>query len=186
FPPRRSSDLLVAVLALAWAVVLYSWRWFARHADALLARALRWSRSHPRLGRYARALMDPNRPESASLALLAACLLAIGWAWFALLAVVLAHGGPLVLDWSVYSASNSLRYRLADRLMAGLASLCDVAVLLQACALALAWLVWRRRWTAAAHWLAALAFGVVLTSGHDSWIDMPAPQGALHGFGFPS
>src|SRR5690606_39932588 len=64
---------LVAVLALAWAVVLYSWRWFARHADALLARALRWSRAHPRLGRYARALIDPNRPESASLALLAAC-----------------------------------------------------------------------------------------------------------------
>ncbi len=177
---------LVAVLALAWAVVLYSWRWFARHADALLARALRWSRAHPRLGRYARALIDPNRPESASLALLAACLLAIGWAWFALLAMVLGHGGPLVLDWSVYSAMSSLRNPLADRMMAGLASLGDLAVLLPACSLALAWLLWRRRWMAAAHWLAALAFGLALTSMLDSWIDMPAPPGALHGFGFPS
>src|SRR5690606_31408173 len=177
---------LVAVLALAWAVVLYSWRWFARHADALLARALRWSRAPPRLGRYARALIDPNRPESASLALLAACLLAIGWAWFALLAMVLGHGGPLVLDWSVYSAMSSLRNPLADRMMAGLASLGDLAVLLPACSLALAWLLWRRRWMAAAHWLAALAFGLALTSRLDSWIDMPAPPGALHGFGFPS
>ena len=177
---------LLAVLALAWAVVLYGWRWFARHTDALLARALRWSRAHPRLGRYARALIDPNRPESASLALLAACLLAIGWAWFALLAVVLSHGGPLVLDWTVYSAMSSLRNPLADRMMAGLASLGDLAVLLPACALALGWLLWRRRWMAAAHWLAALAFGLALTSILDSWIDMPAPPGALHGFGFPS
>jgi membrane protein DedA with SNARE-associated domain len=177
---------LLAVLALAWAVVLYSWRWFARHADALLARLLRWSRAHPLLGRYARALIDPNRPESASLALLAACLVAIGWAWFALLAMVLAHGGPLVADWTVYSAMSSLRNPLADRMMAGLASLGDLAVLLPACTLAMAWLLWRRRWMAAAHWLAALAFGLVLTSVLDAWIDMPAPPGALHGFGFPS
>ena len=77
---------LLAALALAWACVLYTWRWFAAHADALLARALRGRRAHPRLGRYAAALIDPNRPESASLLMLAVCLLAIGWAWFALLA----------------------------------------------------------------------------------------------------
>jgi membrane-associated phospholipid phosphatase len=130
--------------------------------------------------------MDPNRPESASLALLAACLLAIGWAWFALLAMVLARGGPLALDWSVYSAMSSLRNPLADRLMAGLASLGDLPVLLPACALAMTWLLWRRRWMAAAHWLAALAFGLVLTSMLDAWFDMPAPPSALHGFGFPS
>ena len=57
---------MLAVLALVWSSVLYGWRWFAGHADTLLARALRWSRAHPRLGRYAQALIDPNRPESAS------------------------------------------------------------------------------------------------------------------------
>ena len=177
---------LLSVLALVWALVLYGWRWFANHADALLARALHWSRAHPRLGRYAQAQMDPNRPESASLALLAACLLAIGWAWFAWLALLLARGGPLLLDWSVYSAMAGLRNPLADRLMAGLATLGDAEVLLPACALALGWLLWRRRWIAAAHWLAALAFGLALTSGLDSWIDMPRPPGAPDGFGFPS
>ena len=56
---------LVTVLALVWALVLYTWRWFAAHADNLLARALIWTRAHPRLGRYTAALIDPRRPESA-------------------------------------------------------------------------------------------------------------------------
>ena len=71
---------LVAAVALVWAAVLYTWRWFAGHADRLLERALRWSREHPRLARYAGALIDPNRPESASLLILAAALFVIAWA----------------------------------------------------------------------------------------------------------
>ena len=36
---------LLVVLALVWAVVLYTWRWFADHANNLLARALLWTLS---------------------------------------------------------------------------------------------------------------------------------------------
>ncbi len=177
---------LAAVLALAWAAVLYTWRWFANHADRLLARLLHWSRAHPRLGRYAEAMVDPNRPESASLLILAASLLAIGWAGFAWLAAVLARGGPLLLDQWVYATMRGLRNPLADRLMAALASLGDRAVLVPACALALSWLLWRKRWMAAAHWLAALGFGLGLTALLGASIDMPAPPGAGTAFGFPS
>lgn len=177
---------LVGVLALVWAVVLYSWRWFADHADHLLARALRWTRAHPRLGRYAAALMDPNRPESASLAILAVCLLSIAWAFFALLATVWLRGEPLVIDRNVYEAMFSLRNPLADRLMAALSTLGDPQVLLPACVVALGYLVWRRRWIAAAHWVAALAFGFVLTAALGIGIDMPRPPTAPQGFGFPS
>ena len=74
----------LAVLALVWAVVLYTSRWFAHHADALLARALRWSRAHPRLGRYAAALIDPQPAGIRGAGWCSrCCLLAIGWAWFA-------------------------------------------------------------------------------------------------------
>src|SRR5690606_41449057 len=90
---------------------------------------LRWTRDHPRLGRYAAALISPNRPESASLALLAACLLAIGIAWFTLLATMLAQGGPLALDLRLHEAMYALRNPLSDRLMAGLASIGDPVVL---------------------------------------------------------
>ncbi|MDH5822935.1 VTT domain-containing protein [Luteimonas sp. RD2P54] len=177
---------MLAVMALAWASVLYTWRWFDGHANALLARALKWTRAHPRLGRYAAALIDPNRPESPSLAILAACLLAIAWAWFALLTTVLMRGEPLMLDRSVYEFMVSLRNPLADRMLAGLASIGDAAVLVPAAGLATLWLLWRRRWIAAAHWLAALAFGLVLTTVLERLIDMPQPPTAHLGFGFPS
>lgn len=177
---------LFAALALVWASVLYTWRWFADHADNLLARALRWTRKHPVLGRYAAALIDPNRPESPSLAILAACLLGIAWAWFALLAMLWTGGEPLPLDRSVFDFMQALRNPLADRMMAGLASLGDAQVLIPASLAALAFLLWRRRWTAAAHWLAALAFGFALTSLLGAVVEMPRPPTAPDGFGFPS
>ena len=177
---------LVAVLALVWAVVLYTYRWFAGHADRLLARALKWTRAHPRLSRYAAPLIQHNRPESASLAMLAMCLLGIGWGWFALLAVVVAKRGPLALDEQVQAAMAALRNPLADRLMAALASLGDMAVLLPTLLLTLTWLLWRRRFAAALHWLAAVAFGFVFTAFLGLSVDMPRPPTAASGFGFPS
>lgn len=177
---------LVLAVALVWATVLYTWRWFAAHADTLLARALRWTRKHPRLGRYTAALIDPNRPESPSLMVLAACLLGISWVWFTLLATLLATGGPLALDHSIHDLMWSLRNPLADRLMAGLASLGDAPVLGTAAAVALVYLLWRRRWMAASHWMAALVFGLVLTALLEAAIDMPRPPTAPAGFGFPS
>lgn len=177
---------LLGVVALVWAVVVYCWRWFDGHANAWLAQLLAWTRAHPVLGRYAAALVDPNRPESASLLVLAVLLLAIGWAWFALLFVVVAGGEPLALDLRVQEAMFALRNPLADRMMAAVASLGDVQVLGTASAAALAWLMWRRRWMAAAHWLAALAFGFVLTSWLEAVIDMPRPETAVAAFGFPS
>lgn len=177
---------LLAAIALVWAGVLYTWRWFAAHADSLLAQALAWTRAHPRLGRYAAALINPNRPESPSLVLLAVCLLAISWAWFSLLATLLVSGGPLALDHRIHDFMWTLRNPLADRMMAALASLGDAAVLGPAAAVALGYLLWRRRWMAAAHWLAALVFGLALTSLLEAAIDMPRPPTAPAGFGFPS
>ncbi|WP_462116005.1 LssY C-terminal domain-containing protein, partial [Lysobacter xanthus] len=151
-----------------------------------LARLLRWSRRHPLLGRYAVALVDPNRPESASLLMLALCLLLISWGWFSLAALLLANGGPLGLDYSVHETMMALRNPLADRLMAALASLGDAQVLGPAVAVALLYLLWRRRWMAAAHWLAAVVFGLALTALLQAVVDMPRPPTAPPGFGFPS
>lgn len=177
---------LVAVLALVWAVVLYTYRWFVGHADRLLARALKWTRAHPRLGHYAASLIQHKRPESAALAMLAMCLIGIGWGWFALLAVVMTRRGPLAIDQQAYAAMAALRNPLADRFMAALASLGDLQILLPALALSLCWLLWRRRFAAAMHWLAAVAFGFAFTAFLALSVEMPRPPTALDGFGFPS
>jgi membrane protein DedA with SNARE-associated domain/membrane-associated phospholipid phosphatase len=173
---------LLAAVALVWAGVLYTWRWFAGHADRLLERALRWTRAHPHLGKYAGALIDPNRPESASLLILAACLLVIAWAWAGLLAALWARGGPLMLDHTVRETMTALRNPLADRLMAALDTIGDAVVLGPAAAAVLLWLLLRRRWIAAMHWLAALAFGFALTSGLRALL----PEHDALAFGVPS
>ncbi|MFT3763181.1 MAG: bifunctional DedA family/phosphatase PAP2 family protein [Pseudoxanthomonas sp.] len=178
--------LLAVVLALAWVVVLYSYRWFAAHADNLLARALAWSRAHPLLGAYSVAVFDPNRRESVSLAVLAVLLLAVGWACFAFLALVIGHGEPLGLDLAVYQLMLGLRNPLADAPLAALACLGDPQVLTPAAALVLLYLLWRRRWMAAAHWVAALAFGLALTAWLGAMVDIPKPPAVGSGFGFPS
>lgn len=177
---------LAAALALAWALVLYTWRWFARHADSLLARVLRWTHAHPRLGRHASALMDRRRPESAPLLLLAVCLFAVAWLWAWLLASLLVRGGPLLLDHDVHAFMFALRNPLADRMMAALAALGSAPVLGLASMAAMLWLLWRRRWMAAAHWVVAIAVGLALTEGLDAVVDMPRPPTAAAGFGFPS
>ena len=177
---------LFAALALAWALVLYTWRWFAAHADNLLAQALRWTRTHPLLGRYAAALIDPRRPESASLVILAACLFVIAWLWAWLIASLVLRGGPLVMDHQVHATMFALRNPLADRMMAGLAAIGSAPVLAACTGVALAWLIWRQRWLAASHWLAAIAVGLLLTAGLDAVVEMPRPPTAVAGFGFPS
>jgi len=178
--------LLLLVLALAWALVLYTYRWFASHADSLLARALDWSHRHPVLGRYSMAVFDPQHRESVSLALLAVLLMGIGWAWFALLLTVIGHGEPLGVDLAVHQLMLALRNPLADYPMAALASVGDWPVLAPACALVLGYFLWRQRWMAAGHWLAALAFGLALTWLLGTTVDVVRPPGASSGFGFPS
>lgn len=178
--------MLAVTLGLAWALVLYTYRWFAAHADALLARALAWSHAHPVLGRYSVAVFDPQRRESLSLALLAVLLLVIGWLWFAFLALLVGKGEPLAVDLALHGFMQALRNPLADAPMAVLASLGDEQVLVPAALLVLGYLTWRKRWMAAAHWLAALAFGLALTAWLGAVVDIPKPPSVSSGFGFPS
>ena len=177
---------VVAAIALVWALVLYTWRWFAAHADNLLAQALRWTRAHPRLGRYAAALIDPRRPESASLIVLVACLFAVAWLWAGFTAWLLVRGEPLLFDREVQATMFALRNPLADRLMAALAAIGSAPALGAGSAAVLAWLAWRKRWMAAAHWLVAIAVGLLITVGLGALVDMPRPPTAPAGFGFPS
>jgi membrane protein DedA with SNARE-associated domain len=173
-------------LGLTWAIVLYTWRWFAMHTDNLLARLVQWTQRHPKLGRHASALIDQKRPETAPLLILAVCLFAVAWLWAWLSAALLVHGGPLRLDHVVYEFMFALRNPLADRMMATLAAIGSAPVLGLASISAMLWLLWRKRWKAALHWLVAIAVGLALTEALDAVIDMPRPPTAAAGFGFPS
>ncbi len=178
--------LLGVIMGLVWAIVLYGYRWSASRMDSWLAMLLNWSQRHPTLGRYSVAVFDPQRRESVPLAMLAVMLLLLGWGWFALLMAVVAHGEPLRVDLAVHHAMLALRNPLADYPMAALASLGAWQVLLPATAAGMGYLVWRRRWMAAGHWLAALAFGLALCKLLGATVDVVRPPDASSGFGFPS
>jgi membrane-associated phospholipid phosphatase len=178
--------LLGVIMGLVWAIVLYGYRWSASRMDSWLASLLDWSQRHPTLGRYSVAVFDPQRRESVPLAMLAVMLLLLGWGWFALLMAVVAHGEPLMVDLAVHHAMLALRNPLADYPMAALASLGAWQVLLPATAAGMGYLLWRRRWMAAAHWLTALAFGLALCKLLGATVDVVRPPDASSGFGFPS
>ncbi len=180
--------VLVALLGLIGFTVYQVYKVSAPRAALLLSRGLQWSVRHPLLGRLSRALIDPRRRESPSLLVMAMLLIAAGWAFFSVLLLAAGNEEPTLLDLQVHHWMFALRTPLADHLMAVLASLGDWQVLLAAMTPALAWLALRRRWIAAAHWLAAFAFGLVLVWVLDLLIQVPRPPAAMAvaGFDFPS
>ena len=180
--------LVLALIAVVWAVVLYSWRWLAPRAHGLLVRLLDWSHRHPVMGRYSEALIDPNRRESPSLLVLAVALLFAAWGFFQLLVSVGGGEAPSRFDLVFHQTMFGLRHPLADPVMGFLATLGDWVVLGPAVAAVAAWLFWRRRRIAAWHWIAAPAFAVVFAWALGWLIDLPKPPAAtaVSGFSFPS
>lgn len=180
--------VVLVLVAMIWAAVFYLWRWLGAHTTGMIERALAWSHRHPVLGKYSEALIDPNRPESASLLLLAVVLGAAGWGFFSILISVGAGSAPSQLDLIVHQAMFGLRNPLADIPMAFLATLGDAVVLAPAVLAVFGWLWWRRRRVAAWHWLAAPAFALLLTWMLGYLLDMPKPPAAtaVAGFSFPS
>ena len=180
--------VVLVLVAAIWALVFYTWRWLGAHTTGMIERALAWSHRHPVLGRYSEALIDPNRPESASLLLLGVVLLAAGWGFFQILISVGGGSAPSELDLTVHHLMFGLRNPLADTAMAFLATIGDAVVLTPAVLGVFAWLLWRRRHIAAWHWLAAPAFALVLTWFLGYLLDMPKPPAstAVMGFSFPS
>lgn len=179
---------LVASLALIGFTVYQTYKVTAPRTALLLSRVLRWSVRHPVLGRFANALIDPRRRESPSLLIMAILLIFAGWAFFTVLLMAAGQGDPTRIDLHLHHLMFGLRTPLADQPMAVLASLGDWQVLLPAALVALAWLVWRQRWTAAGNWVAAFVFGLALVWVLDTLIQVPRPPAAMAvaGFDFPS
>lgn len=182
------AGLLLVLLGLLSLAIFALYRVLAPRAAFLVERVLAWSHRHPVLGRYSSALIDPKRPESPSLALLAIGLFGAAWAFFSLLALQLAAAEPSSLDQRVHAAFLALRTPLADGPMAMLSVLGDWPVLGPAFVATFVWLLWRRRIAAATHWLIAVAVALAMVHGLGALLHVPRPPEALlaSGFSFPS
>lgn len=160
----RLALLLLILVAGIW---LLSWligaiyRLAAPQTAAWLSTAMDWSLRHPVLGRAAANLVDPKRPESGTLALLAVTLMMAAWALAGLL-FNLPQADAGLLDQRVAEAMAQLRSPMADQWMLFFNALGSLQVLLPASLLLLLWLLYRRCYLAAGHWAAAVAVGLAL------------------------
>lgn len=156
--------LLLGTLLLLLFLVLWLTRrlfeWWHRQAYHLLRRGLFWAERHPRLGHLPAALLDPAHPEARGLSLLGLLLLLAGATL--LWTVQALGGGPLPdLDEALRHALEALRTPWADRLLLPLAALGAPLTLLPLFGTVLLWLLLRRQWQAASHWLAAALFALL-------------------------
>lgn len=177
--------LLALVVSVGW-TIRRSVLLLQPRAQRMLNAVGRWSSRHPLLGPLASALVDPRQPESRALVTLAALLLTTGLLFFALLWNKTGHPAPARWDALVLDLMQSLRTPWSDTIMVTLTQFGHPLVYGALGWVVLLWLMGHQRWSAAAHWLAAVAFGLLWTQMLQWLVDVPRPLGNDPASAFPS
>lgn len=136
-----------------------------------------------------RSLLDPQAGELGGLLALLAMLVAGSWLFFGVLQDVIS-GDPLVrADIAVFHLMQALRTSWADQVMIRITELGDAFVVIAVAASVTAWLLWKRAWRTAVHWVCAVALAEAFTFAIKITLRVPRPQAAVKGwetFSFPS
>ncbi len=180
------AGLMAAALWASGWLVLQVYRFVTPRANRWLDQMERWVNRHPLLGRWAAALVDPRKKESASLIWLALGLFVLGWLFFALLLTISTQGHWLVLDEQIWQWFQQIRSPWADWLAAWLAAWTQVSHVLILVTL-VAGMLWRLKGRMAAlHLLASAAFGVAVSWALGQVLSVPLPmQANPNVFAFP-
>lgn len=165
---------IALVLLIAWIASLLV-RGSAYYAERNLHRLLAWSARHRRLGLLPRQLTDPRYPETPALLIIALLLLATGW--LALTATWgLGRDTPMAVDALVFRAMSDLHTPWGLAIARWIAHLGDLPVLLVVSTAGVITLFALRRGRAAAHAIAALAFGGAIALVLSLGLRAPSPQ----------
>jgi membrane protein DedA with SNARE-associated domain/membrane-associated phospholipid phosphatase len=181
--------LLVALLWLGVWLVRSSYRLLAPQAGELAERLIAWGRGHHRLGQITAAIVDPQQPELKGLSILALILLLLALLMFILFREFTIIPALARLDGGLYNLLQGLRTPWGDQLMTTISQLGDGVVQSVLVIAVLLWLLVRRRFLAAGHWLAAALFALVMTWLLKEAVEVPRPSAMYQGvmeFSFPS
>lgn len=174
----RLAMLLLALVILLWIVIWLTMllvRTLQQYAEPAIVRILNWSRRHRRLGKFGAILADSSQPETPALALLAGLLLAISGLWLYLVAGPGLHPYPSAVDATVFQTLRDLHTPWGLLLAHGLLQLGEWTVYGPIAVITFGVLVVLRKRRAAAHWLAALGFGAMLSLGLHAIPTLPEP-----------
>ena len=171
--------LLLILTALVWISVWGTNRlfwWVSPRANMWVQTLLRWANIHPKVGRVAQALANPDHPEAATLTALAAALLGATAVVGASLGAGLLGAQKLALNGIALDLGQSLHTPLANHLMVSLSELGSPIVLSTLTVGVFAYLQWRRRRRDAGYWLAACGFALVATPALAWLLQVPHPE----------
>ncbi len=161
----RLSLLIALLVAGIWLLVWsgrVTYELIAARSARWLRHAIRWSRRHAVIGRITGPLLDPSRPEVLSVAMLGLGLFIMFWGLITSLLFLPYGDQPLPIDQQTFDFASSVRNHLTDPIMVFLIQLGNWRVLLIGAAVVEVLLLVQARYKAAAHWLVAVAGGVLL------------------------
>ncbi|SEP91719.1 membrane protein DedA, SNARE-associated domain [Solimonas aquatica] len=164
----RLASLLLGLVVLLWLVlwlVMIIARLLQRHASAWVHALLDWSQRHRGIERYSMALLDEDLPETPALTVLAMVLLLAAGPLLYLSAGSGLHSYPSALDAAIFQVMRDLNTPSGVVLAQHLVQIGSWTVYGPLAVLVLLTLLALRMLRAAAHWLAALAFGGMIALG---------------------
>lgn len=174
----RLAILLVLLAVLVWGVFFLTRVVLigaSDRAERWIGHLLDWSRRHRRLRRFGAALADPQQPETPVLAGLAVMLLGLGALLLFLVAAPVFHAYPWPSDAAVYQSLRELHTPYGLALAQVLMHLGEWPVYVPVATVMAISLGLQRKGRALAHWIAALAFGAVLSAGLSLVPTLPNP-----------
>ena len=164
--------LLAGLFWLTYGLVRGAWRLGAPHAQAMVLRLLDWGRHHPRFAALTTALGDPGGPEARGLAVLALALLA--GAALPIGASLALFPYPGTLGLTLHGLLIELRTPQADLVLVAMTEFGD-GLFLASYALLVAVMLARDDRPALLHWLAAVAFAVLVPVLLKALFQVPRP-----------
>lgn len=182
--------LLLMLVLVIWAnywLISRTYRFLAPRTVRMMSSCHKWVQKHPRLGKYAGALIDPEQPESGSLLFMAILLILATWLFFSLLLMETTQGAWISWDQQLWQGFAQFRHPWADdiaRVWVAVSESQTTSWFALSMAMILFWMKGPR---AAVHVILAAAFALAVGFLLEQWVQVPVPIGANpDAFGFPS
>jgi membrane protein DedA with SNARE-associated domain/membrane-associated phospholipid phosphatase len=180
--------IFAGFLAL-WLIIWLVQRFFRqiwRIIDFYVARLWRYIQNSQKLSWFARFLSNPENSDNHSqLMLLVVVLFMIPLSWWSALQV-LGKGIFTTLNYPFYYLLSSFRTVDLDYVFLQITFLGDTKFILIVAAIAGSWLIWKRYWYAALHWLAIVGGSGVIIFCTKFLIKSARPGGILYAINEPS
>lgn len=185
-PPKVAAKFtLIAFLII---IVLWLAIWLTQHffkqiwkmIDCYVTQMWRYCQKHKTTMWFTKLLSDPRQPNNHQQLLLFIIAIFIFGLFFFVLSQVLTHGLLTKWDKPIYYLLSGFRAPALDHMAVMVTLMGDSTMLAIASVIFLAWLLWKRYWYIAIHWLGVVTLSVIVVAGTKFLLYLPRPGEVLY------